>query len=148
MQGKSCPSRPACPVHPIGPTNTTVLTMTPVKPFCPLRMTCGVPGLPAFCRTLKQSLLLQFLGCWIIFCAANVVKALLAKKMASHFHKQTHFQKMRDAIKKVCLDMYMRFFSLEVDMHALYMWLWILPSNATAARPNISHGCPAITSTG
>ncbi|KAL0055259.1 hypothetical protein WJX82_009568 [Trebouxia sp. C0006] len=42
----------------------------------------------------------KFLGCWIIFCAANVVKALLAKKMASHFHKQTHFQKMRDAIKK------------------------------------------------
>ena len=46
---------------------------------------------------------LQFLGCCIIFCAANVVKALLAKKMASHFHKQTHFQKMRDAIKKVSL---------------------------------------------
>ncbi|DBA97213.1 TPA: hypothetical protein ACH3X1_014965 [Trebouxia sp. C0004] len=43
---------------------------------------------------------IKFLGCWIIFCAANVVKALLAKRMASHFHKQTHFQKMRDAIKK------------------------------------------------
>lgn len=43
----------------------------------------------------------QVLGCWILFCAANVAKALLAKKMASHFHKQTHFQKMRDAIKKV-----------------------------------------------
>ena len=30
-----------------------------------------------------------------------MVKALLAKKLASHFHKQAHFQKMRDAIKKV-----------------------------------------------
>ena len=49
----------------------------------------------------KLLLLPQFLACCIIFCAANVVKALLAKKMASHFHKQTHFQKMRDAIKKV-----------------------------------------------
>jgi len=48
---------------------------------------------------------LQFLGCCIIFCAANVIKALLAKEMASHFHKQTHFQKMRDAIKKVSFDL-------------------------------------------
>ncbi|KAL3133020.1 hypothetical protein ABBQ38_006929 [Trebouxia sp. C0009 RCD-2024] len=42
----------------------------------------------------------KVLGCWILFCAANVAKALGAKRMASHFHKQTHFQKMRDAIKK------------------------------------------------
>ncbi len=144
MQGKLCPSTAACPVHCVGLTNTTFhndTSETLLSTEDDLWSTCLV-------HFLKQSFLLQFLGCWIIFCAANVVKALLAKKMASHFHKQTHFQKMRDAIKKVCLDMYMRFFSLEVDMHALYMWLWILPSNATAARPNISHGCPAITSTG
>ena len=53
---------------------------------------------------------MQVLGCWVLFCAANVAKALVAKKMASHFHKQTHFQKMRDAIKKVktLLPMYKR----------------------------------------
>ena len=41
------------------------------------------------------------LGCAIIFCLANVVKAVLAKRLASHFHREAHFQKMRDAIKKV-----------------------------------------------
>lgn len=116
-------------------------TVTSVRPFC--LVTCGIP---ASCRTLKQSLLLQFLGCWIIFCAANVVKALLAKKMASHFHKQTHFQKMRDAIKKVCLDMYMR-----CCKTSNWKWTctgmykaWILSSNATAACLNTGHGYPVI----
>ena len=52
--------------------------------------------------------LLQVFGCAIIYCLANVVKAVLAKRMASHFHREAHFQKMRDAIKKVgsvpCID--------------------------------------------
>lgn len=46
---------------------------------------------------------LQVCGCAIIFCLANVVKAVLAKRMASHFHREAHFQKMRDAIKKARL---------------------------------------------
>lgn len=78
------------------------------------RQTCGLPmqyklmlrslrteAKVAFWTTGCMHCDVQVLGCWILFCAANVAKALIAKKMASHFHKQTHFQKMRDAIKKV-----------------------------------------------
>ncbi len=150
MQGKLCPSTAACPVHCVGLTNTTFhndTSETLLSTEDDLWSTCLV-------HFLKQSFLLQFLGCWIIFCAANVVKALLAKKMASHFHKQTHFQKMRDAIKKVCLDKYMRCFKMSnwkwtcTGMYKACMCLWMLSSNATAACPNINHGSPAFTSTG
>ena len=43
----------------------------------------------------------KILGCFTIFCVANLVKMLAAKQMASHFHAKTHFMKMREALKKV-----------------------------------------------
>lgn len=43
----------------------------------------------------------QAIGCLILFTFANVLSTLLAKMMASHFHKATHFHKMQEAIRKV-----------------------------------------------
>jgi hypothetical protein len=37
-----------------------------------------------------------------LFTFANVLSTLVAKMMASHFHKATHFHKMQEAIRKVC----------------------------------------------
>lgn len=45
---------------------------------------------------------MQAIGCLILFTFANVLSTLLAKMMASHFHKATHFHKMQEAIRKVC----------------------------------------------
>lgn len=43
----------------------------------------------------------RLLGCIILFCFGNVLSALLAKIMATHFHKDAHFSKMNDALQKV-----------------------------------------------
>jgi len=43
----------------------------------------------------------QAIGCLILFTFANVLSTLMAKMMASHFHKATHFHKMQEAIRKV-----------------------------------------------
>jgi len=43
----------------------------------------------------------QFVACLLIFTSANVLGTLLSKAMASHFHKEAHFSKMQDAIRKV-----------------------------------------------
>lgn len=43
----------------------------------------------------------QAIACLILFTFANVLSTLLAKLMASHFHKATHFHKMQEAIRKV-----------------------------------------------
>ncbi|KAK9909747.1 hypothetical protein WJX75_006863 [Coccomyxa subellipsoidea] len=43
---------------------------------------------------------LKAIGCLILFTFANVLSTLLAKMMASHFHKATHFHKMQEAIRK------------------------------------------------
>ncbi|CAL8467439.1 g6977 [Coccomyxa elongata] len=43
---------------------------------------------------------LKAIGCLILFTFANVLSTLLAKLMASHFHKATHFHKMQEAIRK------------------------------------------------
>lgn len=47
-------------------------------------------------RTLSR-----LLGCLLLFTFANVLKTLLAKIMASHFHKEAHFEKMQEALQKV-----------------------------------------------
>ena len=44
---------------------------------------------------------MQAIGCLILFTFANVLSTLLAKMMASHFHKATYFHKMQEAIRKV-----------------------------------------------
>lgn len=45
--------------------------------------------------------LCRLLGCLLLFTFANVLKTLLAKIMASHFHKEAHFEKMQEALQKV-----------------------------------------------
>lgn len=44
---------------------------------------------------------MQAIACLILFTFVNVLSTLLAKLMASHFHKATHFHKMQEAIRKV-----------------------------------------------
>lgn len=44
---------------------------------------------------------MQAIACLILFTFANVLSTLLAKMMASHFHKATYFHKMQEAIRKV-----------------------------------------------
>lgn len=46
--------------------------------------------------------LARLLGCLLLFFFANVLKTLVAKIMASHFHKEAHFEKMQEALQKVC----------------------------------------------
>ena len=43
----------------------------------------------------------RLLGCMLLFFFANVLKTLVAKIMASHFHKEAHFEKMQEALQKV-----------------------------------------------
>lgn len=45
--------------------------------------------------------LTRLLGCLLLFFFANVLKTLVAKIMASHFHKEAHFEKMQEALQKV-----------------------------------------------
>ena len=45
--------------------------------------------------------LARLLGCLLLFFFANVLKTFLAKIMASHFHKEAHFEKMHQALQKV-----------------------------------------------
>lgn len=47
---------------------------------------------------------MQAIACLILFTFANVLSTLLAKIMASHFHKATYFHKMQEAIRKVPLS--------------------------------------------
>lgn len=43
----------------------------------------------------------QAIAVIILFCFVNVLKTLLTKKLASHFHKETFFEKMQLALRKV-----------------------------------------------
>lgn len=45
--------------------------------------------------------LARLMGCLLLFFFANVLKTLMAKIMASHFHKEAHFEKMQEALHKV-----------------------------------------------
>ena len=44
---------------------------------------------------------LKILFCMVLFCAADLLKAALAKTVAGHFHSSLHFTKMQDALNKV-----------------------------------------------
>lgn len=61
---------------------------------CTLRASAS--SLPSGCTSL-QALLSIFL--WFV---ADVLKVLIAKKMASHFHQETYFLRMQEALRKVC----------------------------------------------
>ena len=43
----------------------------------------------------------KVLLCLMLFCAADMVKVILAKIVAGHFHNHLHFTKMQDALNKV-----------------------------------------------
>ena len=43
----------------------------------------------------------KVLFCALLFFAADMVKVILAKIVAGHFHNQLHFSKMEDALNKV-----------------------------------------------
>jgi len=43
----------------------------------------------------------KVLFCMLLFFAADMVKVILAKIVAGHFHNQLHFSKMQDALNKV-----------------------------------------------
>ncbi|KAK9823582.1 hypothetical protein WJX72_003976 [[Myrmecia] bisecta] len=45
-------------------------------------------------------IIIKLLVCLVLFAGANVLKTLLAKVMASHFHQKAHFEKMQDALNK------------------------------------------------
>ena len=44
--------------------------------------------------------MVRLLGCAILFFFGNVLRAALAKMMATHFHKEAHFKKMQQALQK------------------------------------------------
>ena len=52
------------------------------------------------CNEYTDCACTQAIACLILFTFANVLSTLLAKLMASHFHKATHFYKMQEAIRK------------------------------------------------
>ena len=43
----------------------------------------------------------KILVCLLLFCVADLIKAVLAKFVAGHFHSSLHFTKMQDALNKV-----------------------------------------------
>ena len=52
---------------------------------------------------LAYVIVLKTLVCLTLFASGNVVKTLLAKLLASHFHRRAFFDKMQDALQKVSL---------------------------------------------
>ena len=49
----------------------------------------------------SYSFVLKALACLVLFAAGNLLKTLLAKLLASHFHRRAFFDKMQDALQKV-----------------------------------------------
>jgi hypothetical protein len=43
----------------------------------------------------------KVLSCLLLLCVADLIKAVLAKYVAGHFHNSLHFTKMQDALNKV-----------------------------------------------
>ncbi len=43
----------------------------------------------------------KILSCLLLYCVADLIKAVLAKYVAGHFHNSLHFTKMQDALNKV-----------------------------------------------
>ena len=60
-------------------------------------------------NTVKRvfQILAKVLGCLSLFFFGNVLKTFAAKAMSSHFHKEAHFEKMQEALVKVCISIYM-----------------------------------------
>lgn len=50
---------------------------------------------------LAYMTVLKLLACLVLFTLGNVIKTLLAKLLASNFHRKAFFDKMQDALQKV-----------------------------------------------
>jgi len=44
---------------------------------------------------------LQVLVCIFLWLVVDVIKTMMAKLMANHFHQETYFQRMQEALRKV-----------------------------------------------
>ena len=44
---------------------------------------------------------LQVLVCIFLWLVVDVIKTMMAKSMANHFHQETYFQRMQEALRKV-----------------------------------------------
>lgn len=44
---------------------------------------------------------LQVLVCIFLWLGGDVIKTMMAKLMANHFHQETYFQRMQEALRKV-----------------------------------------------
>ena len=49
----------------------------------------------------KRLHLLQVLVCIFLWLIVDVIKTMAAKLMAGHFHQETYFQRMQEALRKV-----------------------------------------------
>ena len=47
------------------------------------------------------NIMVKILASAILFFFANVLRTLMAKLMSTHFHKEAHFKKMQEALRKV-----------------------------------------------
>lgn len=46
--------------------------------------------------------ILRIMGCLLLLSVANVAKTLIAKILSCHFYCSGYFDKMQDALRKVC----------------------------------------------
>lgn len=44
------------------------------------------------------------LVCIFLWLVVDVIKTMAAKLMANHFHQETYFQRMQEALRKVCIN--------------------------------------------
>lgn len=51
----------------------------------------------------KPLCLLQVLVCIFLWLIVDVIKTMAAKLMAGHFHQETYFQRMQEALRKVLI---------------------------------------------
>ncbi len=58
-------------------------------------------GLPRCCPLTPDVYRTQLLGCLTLFWFAMVLKTIIARAVSSHFHKEAHFAKMKQALEKV-----------------------------------------------
>lgn len=56
------------------------------------------------CSLLKwYNVVLKLLGCLTLFMTANLLKVFFAKMVASKFNQASHYTKMQEALKRVCV---------------------------------------------
>lgn len=86
----------------------THLLLTPISlcQQCIMLRMCSCMHGPACdcCDSVPERLcLLQVLVCIFLWLIVDVIKTMAAKLMAGHFHQETYFQRMQEALRKVLL---------------------------------------------